>query len=199
MEHYFIEKEHAQDEYFEISQKFLDKIFYFKSCNDVFSKNCVDYGSFVLINTIIKKENLQGKVLDIGCGYGVIGIVLADYFRNARYILSDINGTAIELSRQNIIKNKINNIDKVVKSFAYEDINEKFDYIVSNPPIKVGKETLLKILLGAYDHLNDNGKLIFVIKKKFGEKSIKKLLEEKFSSVEVINRDSGYYILSATK
>ena len=199
MQHYFIEKQHKPEDFFEISQKFADKIYYFKSCDDVFSKDSVDYGSFVLINTILKNETIEGKVLDIGCGYGVIGIVLADNFKNAKFILSDVNQTAVELSKCNVIKNKVDNVLSIINSDAYQNIEDTFDFIISNPPIKAGKKTLLNILFGAYDKLNQNGSLIFVIKKKFGEDSIRKQLSKKFSTVEILKRDSGYYILKAKK
>lgn len=199
MEHYFIETEHTKNDFFEITQKFFGKEYHFVSCNDVFSKNSVDYGTFVLINAIVKTQKIAGKVLDIGCGYGAIGIVLGDVFKDAKFVLTDVNNTAVELSKQNVQKNSIKNIEYVKKSFAYDDIFDNFDYILSNPPIKAGKETLTKILLGAYDRLNKNGKLIFVIKKKFGEDSIKHLLENNLFSVEIIKRDSGYYVLSASK
>ena len=199
MEHYFIEKQHSKNDFFEISQKFLDKVYYFNSCDDIFSKNEVDYGTYVLVNTVIKTQNLSGKVLDVGCGYGVIGIVLADNFSNANFYMCDINGTAVELSKQNATKNKISNIKQIVKSNVYENIEDTFDYIISNPPIKVGKEVLMQFLMGGYEKLNENGKLIFVIKKKFGEKTLRKKLAEKFSSVEVIEKDNGYYIIMAEK
>lgn len=199
MEHYFIEKEHSADDFFEISQKFLDKIYYFKSCDSIFSKDCVDYGSYVLINTVLKTEKLTGKVLDIGCGYGVIGIVLADNNKIASFVLADVNQTAVDLSIQNAKKNDIKNISSVVKSDCYQNIAGTFDFIVTNPPIRAGKQTLLNILLGAYDKLNDNGSLIFVIKKKHGADSVKNKLAEIFKRVEVLKRDKGYYILKATK
>jgi 16S rRNA (guanine1207-N2)-methyltransferase len=199
LEHYFIEKEHKKEDYFEISQIINGKTYFFRSCNDVFSKDSVDYGSYVLINTVLKTENLCGRVLDIGCGYGVIGIVLADNFKNATFVLSDVNGTAVELSKNNAKLNKITNIESIVNSFAYANIDGTFDYIISNPPIKAGKKVLLEILLNSHEKLNPNGSLIFVIKKKFGEDSIKKQLATIFKSVEVIKRDSGYYILKATK
>lgn len=197
MEHYFIEKEHNKEDFFEISQKFLDKIYYFKSCDSIFSKDCVDYGTYVLINTVLKTQNLTGKVLDMGCGYGVIGIVLADNYKSANFLLADINQTAVDLSKQNIKKNNIKNIYDVVKSDCYQNINDTFDYVITNPPIRAGKQTLLNILLGAYDKLNDNGSLIFVIKKKHGADSVRKKLAEIFKKVEILKRDSGYYIIKA--
>ena len=199
MDHYFIHKEHKEEDYFEFSWNFFGTDFSFNSSSDVFSKNCVDYGTYVLLKTIKNQVVLSGNVLDIGCGYGPIGIVLATLFENSKFTLSDVNQTAVDLSIQNIKKNNIKNVAEVVHSFAYENISDKFDFIVSNPPIKAGKDVLMNILLGAYERLNDGGSLIFVIKKKFGEDSVKKALQNKFQKVEILERDSGYYVLSATK
>ena len=125
--------------------------------------------------------------------------IISKIFTKTKFALSDVNPTAVNLSKTNVQKNNIKNIDSVILSNAYQNIDKTFDYIISNPPIKAGKKVLLDILLGSYDKLNDNGKLIFVIKKKFGEDSIKKQLQSIFKTVEIINRDSGYYILMATK
>ena len=199
MKHYFLESEHKRDDFFVISQKIADKQYSFWSCDNIFSKDNVDYGTFVLLNSVLKTQNIEGKVLDIGCGYGVIGIVIADKFNNSNVYMTDVNSTAVELSKRNKTLNDIKNIVNIRQSFCYENITENFDYIITNPPIKAGKEVLLEILIGSYEHLNKDGKLIFVIKKKFGEESIKEQLEKIFASVEIINRDSGYYILVATK
>lgn len=199
MEHYFISKEHKQTDYFNFTWQFLGKDFVFKSCDDVFSKNQVDYGTYVLLKTIAQNVEISGKVLDIGCGYGVIGIVLDKLFENAKFCLTDVNQTAIELSKENTKLNNSKNIYSIKLSYAYENIDETFDFIVSNPPIKAGKKVLLDIILGSYEKLNLNGQLVFVIKKKFGEDSLKKELAKIFKSVEVLERDSGYYILLAKK
>lgn len=199
MEHYFIEKEHKKEDYFVFEEKMFDRNFKFKSCDDVFSKDRVDYGTKVLIETIVKHIDLNGDVLDIGCGYGAIGIVLAKVFPNAHFTLTDINNTAVVLSQENSQKNKVDNIIQIFKSEGYQKIDKMFDFVITNPPIKAGKQNLLSILSGAYDHLRENGKLIFVIKKKHGEESIKKHLESLFSKVEILKRDSGYYILCCTK
>lgn len=199
LEHYFLERENQTYKTFEISQKFFDRIYYFNSSDDVFSKNCVDYGTYVLINTVANQQNLSGRVLDIGCGYGPIGIVLASINPNSDFVLADVNGHAVELSKINAKKNNIKNISQIIKSDMYENIFGMFDYIITNPPIKAGKQVLEGILFGAYQKLNPNGKMYFVIKKKFGENSLKKKLKNIFASVEVIKRDKGYYILEAQK
>lgn len=199
MEHYFIEKEHKNDDFFEFTWQFEGADYVFKSCDDVFSKDNVDYGTYVLLRTILKKIDISGDVLDIGCGYGPIGIVLSKSFSNVKVTMTDVNGTAVALSQENAKRNNAKNVIEIKLSNAYENIDKTFDFIVSNPPIKAGKKVLLNILLGSYDRLNDGGNLIFVIKKKFGEDSVKKELQKIFKSVEVIKRDSGYYILSAKK
>lgn len=200
MEHYFISKEHSKDDFFEFSWTFNNREYLFKSCDDVFSKNEIDYGTYVLLKTILKKCKIFGDVLDIGCGNGVIGIVLSKEFENLNILATDINKTAVELSEENYVKNNVKNKYKILLSNTYENVEKTdFDFIVSNPPIKAGKKVLLDVVLNSHNHLKVGGNLIFVIKKKFGEDSIKKQLEKLFKTVEILARDSGYYILQATK
>lgn len=199
MEHYFIEKEHKKEDYFAFSENLLGEQLTFKTCDDIFSKDRVDYGTKVLIKTVYDNFELSGEVLDIGCGYGPIAISLAKKFEKASFTMTDINNTAVMLSQENVQNNKVHNVKKVFKSEAYEKIHDFFDYIITNPPIKAGKTNLLAVLDGAYEHLKENGKLVFVIKKKHGEDSVKKHLQAIFSSVEILKRDSGYYILCCTK
>lgn len=197
MQHYFIDKEHKESDYFEFEEEFLNNKFTFKSCDSIFSKDCIDYGTKVLLESIYKNVSIKGKILDVGCGYGAIGVVLSKLFDNCNIVMCDINNTAVNLSRFNVIKNKCKNVQNVLYSNAYENINEKFDYIVTNPPIKAGKENLLNILVNAKNFLNKNGSLIFVIKKKHGEESVKKVLEKEYSQVEILTREKGYYIIKA--
>ena len=199
MEHYFLAKEHTKSDYFVFNEKMFERDFSFKSCDDIFSKDRVDYGTKVLIETVKKQLDINGLVLDMGCGYGAISIILASQFGQANFLPCDINQTAVELTNHNIRLNKIENVKPAIISNAYENIVQSFNYIITNPPIKAGKANLLNILDGAFEHLVKGGKLVFVIKKKHGEDSIKKHLEQIFENVEILKRDSGYYILCATK
>lgn len=199
MQHYFIDKEHKKEDFFEFEQNFLNLSLIFKSCDSVFSKDEIDYGTKVLLSTINKKIELNGNILDVGCGYGVIGIVLSKLYENVTIDMIDINNTAVELSKFNAIKNRCKNIDKINYSNAFEKVDKVYDFVVTNPPIKAGKENLLNILVGAKEHLKENGELIFVIKKKHGQESVKKILEQNYSFVEILNRDSGYYVMRAVK
>ena len=118
-EHYFIDKEHKKEDYFNFKYVFNNKTYNFTSVDNVFSKNTVDYGSLVLINSVIKNYDLNNKkCLDLGSGVGVIGIFLKDYFKNADFTLSDITKSASKLSERNA---KQNNIEvKVVNSNLFE-------------------------------------------------------------------------------
>ncbi len=198
--HYFISEEHKPEDYFFIKGKVNDRLYELKSCNGIFSKEYIDYGSKVLMEAIIKKEKpLTGKVLDLGCGYGVISVALASEFKDAIFTPSDINKTAIELCNFNASKYHLKNVEPAVESDVYKSIEGTFNFIVTNPPIRAGKVVLKKIILGAYDKLEKGGSLYFVIKKKHGKDSIKKYMECIFHYVEVIKRDSGFYVLKATK
>lgn len=202
MEHYFIAKEHKEEDFFEFKTTVEGYDFVLKSCDSIFSKDIVDYGTNLLIKTFVKnhEDYLENKtILDVGCGYGIIGLSLARIYKNASVDMCDINSVAVELSKFNTIKNHIKNVREIKESNAYESITNTYDFIITNPPIKAGKENLLNILLGAHNHLNENGELWLVIKKKHGEDSVKKALSNVFSEVEVIKRDAGYYILKAVK
>jgi 16S rRNA (guanine1207-N2)-methyltransferase len=199
MSHYFEDIEHSEDDYFLIEDYINQKKYTFKSCNNVFSKNEVDYGTRVLISTVLKNHKTLGKrVLDMGCGYGAIGISLADHYKDTYFVMSDITKTAVRLAKHNLYLNKIENAE-VVQSDLYDKIEGKFDFIITNPPIKVGKQVLLSLIEGAFEKLEENGQLILVIKKSHGKESIKKQMENKFGSCEVLQRNKGYHILASQK
>lgn len=199
MSHYFKDIEHKEDDYFLIEDYINNKKYTFQSCNNVFSKDQIDYGTRVLLNTILKEyQTLNGRVLDMGCGYGAIGIVLADHFKDAKFVMSDITRTAVRLAKHNLHLNNIENVE-VIESDLFQNITGEFDYIVTNPPIKVGKQVLLDLIVSAKNHLKTGGHIVLVIKKSHGKDSIKAHLEQTFSNCEVLEREKGYYILRSEK
>ena len=174
---------------------FNDKNYNLYSDNGVFSKDKFDYGTRLLLDSI-DISKLSGNVLDLGCGIGVVGIILGTINKNINIDMIDINDRALSLVRDNLTSNKVK--ANVFVSDVYSNVNKKYDYIITNPPIRAGKEVVRKFLLGGYDYLNDNGILYFVMRKDHGVKSMIKELESKYN-VTIVNKDKGFYIVSLTK
>lgn len=174
---------------------FRDKKYSIYSDNGVFSKDRLDYGTRVLLDSI-DINNISGNVLDLGCGLGVVGIIIGSINKNPIIDMVDVNERAINLAKENLILNKVCN--NVFISDVYSDIKKKYDYIITNPPIRAGKDVIRKFLLGSYDNLNNNGILYFVMRKDHGVKSMIKELEDLFN-VEIINKDKGFYVVKCLK
>lgn len=174
---------------------FNDKKYNVYSDNGVFSKDKFDYGTRLLLDSI-DISKLSGNVLDLGCGIGVVGIILGTINKNINIDMVDINERALSLVRDNLTLNKVK--ANVFSSDVYSNIDKKYDYIITNPPIRAGKEVVRKFLLGGFDYLNDNGILYFVMRKDHGVKSMIKELENKYN-VTIVNKDKGFYIVSLTK
>ena len=193
MEHYFTNNSHLKSEIRTISYENKGVVFTFFSDLGVFSKDKIDYGSRVLVETIIQQGKKYNNILDVGCGYGFIGIVLGK-LNEASVVFTDINKRALHLCERNIKENKIKG--EIVLSNAYENITEKYDLIVTNPPIRAGKEVVLNIIRDARKHLKEDGELWFVIRKDQGVKSIIKCVEDIYKT-EVVKKDKGFYIVRA--
>lgn len=160
--------------------------------NGVFSKKGLDFGTRTLLENI---QDIKGDVLDFGCGYGPIGIFIKKT-SSSNVDMIDINDRAISLAKKNA---KLNKVDvNIFKSNIYENIDKKYDYIITNPPIRVGKKILYEILFKAKEYLKENGKLLFVINKNGGAKSVLKDLEKEYE-VDVITKNKGFYIICAKK
>ena len=157
--------------------------------NDDTLKSVIKNIDVLIENLEIK--NITGKVLDIGCGYGPIGIYVASMTK-ANVHMIDINRRSLELARKNVNLNHVN--IQIYESNIYENVKEKFDFIITNPPIRVGKEILYKILFDAKKYLNEFGQLWLVINKNQGAKSLIKDLSQEYD-VQIITKNKGFYIL----
>ena len=198
MQHYFIEKSHKASDYFEFEGTVADMKLKFRSCDSIFSKDEIDEGTLTLLNTVFDKLDLKGNGLDLGCGYGVIGIsIIKKLGLNCDMI--DVNGTAVDLALHNLMLNGIRSGAKVFKSNGFENVTDTYDFIVTNPPIKTGKALLFELMQGCYDHLNNGGTLTLVIRKNHGEESLKKKLTEIFGNCEILKRNKGFYILHCAR
>jgi len=196
MSHYFLHDENLKNNEYDIIFSINSHEFHLVSNNGVFSKKRIDEGSYYLINSLVKLD-LKGNFLDLGCGYGPVGITVLYFFKDLSLVMSDVNSTCLELTKKNLEKYNLN--AKVILSDGFENIKESFDVIAFNPPIRIGKEKLFKIYKDAFERLNQNGRFIIVIRKDKGAESHKKFLETVFSSVELIERKRGYHVYCMNK
>ena len=171
-----------------------DKMYAFVTDNNVFSKKGLDFGTRTMLESIDLK-NINGDILDFGCGYGPVGIYIKSN-TNSNVDMVDVNERALELARKNA---KLNRADvNIFESDIYSSVTKKYDYIITNPPIRVGKEILYKILVGAKDYLKENGKLIFVINKDQGAKSTMEYLKS-YYDVNILDKNKGFYVFQCEK
>ena len=197
MAHYYTNNINLKSEESRITFRYREHDIVFISDYGVFSKERVDYGSRVLLEEIDIKPN-QKKLLDVGCGYGTLGISLKKEFPWISADMVDVNERAVHLANESINYNKVSDA-KAYQSNIYENVEGTVDIIVSNPPIRAGKKVVFEILEKAYDHLNKYGELVIVIQKKQGAPSAKKKMEDVFGNCEIVTRDKGYFILKSIK
>lgn len=182
----------------DIKYQINDTTFTFKTDTNVFAKNGVDQGSDALLKAVLPIIH-TGKVLDIGCGYGVIGLTLAYLIPDIKVTCSDINLRAVNLTKKNAHALELSKKVTILQSDLYEKIVGKFDYVISNPPIRAGNKVLHALYKGAHHRLNTSGSLIIVVRKKQGAESTVKFLSDIFRAVSVLSKHKGYWLIKATK
>ena len=194
--HYYTNKPETAHDRKTWTYPLLGKTYKFITDSNVFSRDTVDFGSRVLIEAFSDDDLPEGSILDVGCGYGPIGLSLVDSTNRLVHMV-DVNERAMELAKENAALNHVDNI-KVYESSVYDSVEKKdFAAIVSNPPIRAGKKVVHGIIEGAKEHLQPNGTLTIVIQKKQGAPSAKKKMEEVFGQVETVTSSKGYYIFKS--
>lgn len=191
---YYAENPDAAHDIHELRVDLLGEKMTFLTDAGVFSKKMVDFGSQLLLKCL---EVNQGEtVLDVGCGYGPLGLSLAKAY-GVQATMVDINNRALDLARQNAERNKVE--ATIFQSNIYEQVEGTFDHVISNPPIRAGKQVVHEIIEKSKDFLGIGGDLTIVIQKKQGAPSAKSKMEEVFGNCEVVKKDKGYYILRSVK
>ncbi|MGX7418905.1 class I SAM-dependent methyltransferase [Carnobacterium gallinarum] len=198
-DHYYTNKPSAISKEAAWSYKLKGYEFKFVTDQGVFSKKTVDFGSRLLIETLDLTELVAGDILDVGCGYGPMGLSLAKAAPERQVEMVDVNERALGLAKQNASNNRVGNVDIHISDMYDEVKGKEFAAIVSNPPIRAGKEVVHGILTGAYHYLKDGGSLTVVIQKKQGAPSAKAKMEETFGNAEIIEKDKGYWIIQSVK
>ena len=192
MTHYYTDNSNLASNKREFDYYFDNETFRFTTDNGVFSKGGVDYGSYILIKTIYK-NNLGNSLLDLGSGYGPIGIILKRFNPSVEIEMVDVNSRATDLAILNCKKNNTDINVHLCENIL--ELNHNFDTITLNPPIRAGKKVIYDLYDKSKEKLNDGGHLYIVIRKAQGANSSISKLETLFKKVEVINKDSGYYII----
>lgn len=194
MEHYYSENPESESNEREINYELNDKKFRFVTDNGVFSKGHVDFATDFMLKTILT-DNLSGSVLDMGCGYGVIGISISKLCGEvSRVTMCDINNRAVDLSKKNAENNKVINAT-ILQSNGFESVSDKYDVIITNPPIRAGKAVIYKMYEDAKSRLNEGGRFYLVINKKHGAPSTLKHLQELYTKVEVLDKKAGFNVI----
>lgn len=195
MSQYFTNDNNLRSEYRNIIYKYEDYSFNFTSDLGVFSKDRVDFGSKLLVENYFKYGTKKRNVLDVGCGYGFIGITISKIMDS--YVdMIDVNKRAVHLANLNINNLKANALAFV--SDIYSNIEKKYDVIISNPPIRAGKKVYMNIILDAINYLNDDGELWFVINKDQGAKSLIEKIKDVYN-VNVLDKDKGFFVILCKK
>lgn len=193
MSHYFTDNSNLKKNRRDIPFRFLDINFSVISDDGVFSKDGLDRGTESLLKVCVNQP-LKGKVADLGCGIGVVGVILSHFFNNIEMTGVDVNPRSVELANINYEKYNVNGINKI-----QDGLDGMYDYVISNPPIRVGKEKMYSLFDNAYDVLNEGGMFIFVIRKSHGAKSAQAKCVELFGNCELLKKEKGYYIYCASK
>lgn len=191
MSHYFTNEKDLKSNQKIHKVMIENKPFLFQTDHGVFSKKGLDFGSRLLIKNVIHLS--FNKALDLGCGYGPIGLSLKAFNPKATIDMVDINERAINLAKANASLNKLK-VHAFV-SDGFNQINDKYDLIVTNPPIRAGKKIIYGFFEDAKKHLLSNGNLFMVIQKKQGASSAMKFCQSIYSHVEVVDKKSGYLII----
>jgi 16S rRNA (guanine1207-N2)-methyltransferase len=198
-DHYFTSKPSADKNEKKIEARLKGQQMIFTTDAGVFSRDRVDFGSKVMIEAIDERAFSTGEVLDVGCGYGPVGLSLAKANPALHIDMIDVNERALELAKKNAELNGVSNVS-IFLSSIYEQVEKQtYGAVISNPPIRAGKQTVHKIITDAKEHLADNGVLIIVIQKKQGAPSAKKVMEETYGNVTRIGLDKGYWVLQSIK
>ena len=198
MGHYFDENPEISSQVREISFTLFDKKYTYYTDNGVFSKSRIDEGTYIFLKVLVPL-GLSGRILDLGCGYGPIGLTIAQNSNEARVDLADINSRALALASRSCAKLNLTNRVTCLQSDIYEKIEGPYDSIVVNPPIRAGKVVTYSMYSGARQRLIDGGSLYVVIRKKQGAESAFKYLETVFENVSVLHKEKGYWIIQARK
>lgn len=196
MDHYFSPTHSTPHNIVRITVAYAGRPMQFDTDSGVFSKGKMDRGTEILLDALPSFGDR--RILDLGCGWGAIGVILAALNPEASIHMSDVNERAVQLARRNAKRNRVK--VQTYLSDKLEDVEGPFDVIVTNPPIRAGKETIYAMIRQSHEKLSPNGEFYAVVRTKQGAKSYMAELIDIFGeNVEIIKRGSGYKVFRAEK
>ncbi|MDO4865341.1 MAG: class I SAM-dependent methyltransferase [Clostridia bacterium] len=193
-EHYYTENPTSGHDERQVALRALGQELTFTTDAGVFSRDGLDRGTEVLLDAL---PELSGRVLDLGCGWGAVGVALGARYPALEIVMTDINQRAVDLARRNLAANGVR--AEVVQGDGFAAVEGAFDAIVTNPPIRAGKAVIYGLFALARDFLKPGGALYIVIRKQQGAPSALKYLKEFYGDAEVIDRGSGFHVIRARR
>ena len=196
MSHYYTNDPNLKSDIKEIKVDILDTSFFFDVDYGVFSNKRLDFGTKILIEHATIDDDKK-IIIDMGCGYGPIAIAMAYQHPDKAVFAYDINTRAVSLTKRNALKNNVK--IEAYESNLFQNVKVNADVILTNPPIRTGKQNIFELYEQAYDNLNENGDLFVVIRAQQGAESTKKKLIELFGNCNSVYQKKGYRIYKCTK
>ena len=191
-EHYYTENPNSAHDERQVTLRALGNELAFTTDAGVFSRDGLDRGTEALLDAL---PELAGRVLDLGCGWGAVGVALAKRYPALEVVMTDINQRAVALARRNLAANGV--AAEVAQGDGFAAVTGEFDAIVTNPPIRAGKAVIYALFSRARDFLKPGGALYVVIRKQQGAPSALKYLREIYAEAEVIDRSGGFHVIRA--
>ena len=191
-DHYYTENPISGHDERRVTLRALGNELTFTTDAGVFSRDGLDRGTEVLLEAL---PPLSGRVLDLGCGWGAVGVSLGKRYPDLDIVMTDINRRAAELARRNLAENGVK--ARVLQGDGFDPVEGLFDAIITNPPIRAGKAVIYGLFARARDYLKPDGALYIVIRKQQGAPSALKFLKENYAEAGVIDRGSGFHVLRA--
>lgn len=194
-DHYFTENPASEHRPRAFTARALGQELVFHTDSGVFSRDGIDAGSRILLEAAAP---FAGRVLDMGAGWGAMGIAVAKAYPGAHVVMAEINARALELIRENARLNGVTNAEAVA-SDGYSAVEGAFDAILTNPPIRAGKPVIYRMFSDARSHLAPGGRMDLVIRKQQGAPSALKYLRTLYGRADVIEREAGYWVIRCSE
>ena len=190
-DHYFSANPNSEHRFAEATYTYREKELRFTTDAGVFSRGEVDFGTDVLLRAL--PEEMSGRVLDLGCGWGAVGVCVGKAYPDCEIVMSDVNQRALELAQKNAKANGV--AARAFLSDGLENVPGTFDYIITNPPIRAGKQVIYRLFSDSAKRLNEGGQLYIVIRKQQGAESALKYLKTVYESVDTVEKSGGFWVI----